>query len=66
MIKLTYKEEFIYFNPLSIKVVRPHIYTENDKVFNKTYIECIDSTSYVIDESIDKVVKLINKALKVK
>lgn len=64
MIKLKGDNELIYFNPMTIKVVQPHIFTEGSKVYNRTYIECIDSTSYVVDEEINVVVRLINNALK--
>ena len=64
MIKLKRDNELIYFNPMTIKVVQPSIFTEDDKVYNRTYIECIDSTSYMVDEEINVVVRLINNALK--
>lgn len=64
MIKLKKDNELIYFNPMTIKVVQPLIFTEDDKVYNRTYIECLDSTSYIVDEEINVVVRLINNALK--
>lgn len=64
MIKLKTGDELIYFNPMAIKVVQPHIFTEGSKVYIKTYIECVDSTSYVVDEEINVVIRLINNALK--
>ena len=64
MIKFRNKnDEYIYFNPMTIKAVMPHVYTENGKVYNKTYIECVDSTSYVVDEKVEYVVKVLSKAL---
>lgn len=65
MIKLTKpNNEVIYFNPSAIRTVQPHIYEEDDKVHIHSYIECIGGGFYIVQESVHKVVGLLNKANK--
>lgn len=65
MIKLTKSNnEVIYFNPSAIRTVQPHIYMEDNKVHNHSYIECIGGGFYIVQESVHKVVGLLNKANK--